>query len=354
MRTLATTLKTLRNSLTAHAPQSPGGFDVWCPAPIRLRARQTPTDDVPIGVDANRQPVSIPRDEHVLVVGDPRTLVTTALRTIALHHARFPATRVHVYEPAPLGDLTVLRALAHRYISYDDDAVVDVTAMTEDLEKLAAEIDRRHRVLTKLNADIAAAGLDVEPVRSIPELHRLLPTAWTSTLLKADIDIELTGLARHVVVIGDAMRGRWVLSDDEGQAFTAALTRVAIRGADVGVSLVIGVKSPYLSYLPPALIKAIGTRIALRLRDPQHTDTVLGLAARRMGVDTSETLPGQPGRMHGYGMCWVSGAVHRGVYEQAQLYATSPDRFKVEAIRQARVRRRDNRLTGDAADRYGR
>ncbi|MET9313081.1 hypothetical protein ABZX12_14755 [Kribbella sp. NPDC003505] len=348
MRTLTTTLKTLRDHLDGDSPQSPGGFQSWCPAP-RLRTRQTPADDAPIGVDEAGQPVSVSRDRHVLIAGDPRTLVTTAVRTIALHHARFPATRVHVYEPESLGDLTALRSLAHRYISTVGNGGATVPVTIDDLTSLAVEIDRRGKVLAKLNADIAAAGLDVAPVESIPQLHRLLSTAWTSKVAGAGIDADLGGLARHVVVIGDAIR--WVLSEDNGQAFTDALTRVAIRGEAVGVSLVLGIKSPYLPCLPTDLIDAMPTRIALRLRNQDHADRVLGPDARAAGVDADDPVTGHSVGGGAFGMCWVAGAVNRARFQRAQIYATDPRRFAYAAVRLASARRREQRLTGDAATR---
>src|SRR5437867_4333332 len=67
MRTLTNTLRTLRDRLDGDSPQSPGGFGAAMPPAPRLRARQTPADDVPIGVDVAGQPVSIPRDKHVLI-----------------------------------------------------------------------------------------------------------------------------------------------------------------------------------------------------------------------------------------------------------------------------------------------
>jgi len=347
VRTLSTTLKIIRDHLNGDSPQSSGGgFGPWCPPAPRLRARQIPGGDVPIGLDETGRPVSIPREDHVLIAGDPRTLVTTAVRTVALHHARFPATRVHVYEPEPIGDLTALRGLAHRYISTHRHGGATVQAITEDLTALAAEIDRRAKVLAKLNADIATAGLDLPSVQSVPALHRLLPTPWTSQLVNADIDADLTGLARHVVVIGDEIR--FVLSEDNGQAFADALTRVAIRGRAAGVSLVLGVRSPYLPYLPVDLIDAIPTRIAMRLREPHHADQVLGEEARATDVDAAETPDQQGTRLHGFGMCWVAGAVNRGRYQRAQIDATDPQLFNAEAMRLARARRRDHRLTGDA------
>ncbi|WP_327639560.1 hypothetical protein OHB24_14690 [Kribbella sp. NBC_00482] len=303
-------------------------------------------------MDATGQPVAIPRDDHVLIAGDPRTLVTTAVRTVALHHARFPATRVHVYEPEPVGDLTALRALAHRYISTAGNGGATARLTIEDLTELATEIDRRAAVLAKLNADVVAAGLALPPVESIPALHRLLPTAWTSQLVKADLDVDLTGLARHVVVIGDAIR--WVLSEDAGQAFADILTRVATRGQAAGVSLVLGVKSPYLPYLPIDLTDAIATRIALRMHEPHHADRVLGHDARADGVDAANPLDGHGHHNHAYGMCWVTGAINRSRYQRAQIYATSPQTFGYDAVRLARARRRDHRLTGDAATRAGR
>ncbi|WP_350279310.1 hypothetical protein [Kribbella sp. HUAS MG21] len=352
MRTLATTLKTLRDRLNGDSPQSPGGFGAAIPPAPRLRARQTPANDIPIGLDATGQPVSIPRDKHVLIAGDPRTFVTTAVRTVALHHARFPTTRVHVYEPDSIGDLVALRGLAHRYINTAGHGGSTARIVIEDLTQLAAEIDRRAKLLARLNADIAAAGLDVAPVRSVPELHRLLPTAWTSKVAAAGIAADLSGMARHVAVIGDAIR--WCTSEDDARAFTDALTRVAIRGQAAGVSLVLGVKSPYLPYLPTDLIDAIPARIALRLREPHHADKVLGQAARAAGVDAADTPDEHGHRIGGFGMCWVVGAVNRSPYERAQVYATDPQTFAYEAIRLARARCRDHRLTGDAATRNGR
>src|SRR3546814_2632569 len=51
------------------------------------------------------QPVGVPRGESVLIAGDPRTSVTTALRALTLSYARYPATRVHVYEHDLFGEL---------------------------------------------------------------------------------------------------------------------------------------------------------------------------------------------------------------------------------------------------------
>ncbi|MGY4768951.1 hypothetical protein ACXC9Q_18725 [Kribbella sp. CWNU-51] len=311
--------------------------------PPKVGPRHVPTDDVAIGVDATGRAVHIPRG-HTMIVGDPRTLVTTAVRTVALHHARFPATRFHIYEPDGYWELAAMQGLAHRFITTAGHGGRTARVVIDDLTELAAEIDRRAKVLAKLNADIAAAGLDLLHIASIPALHRLLPTALPRKLLAAGIDVDLTGLARHVVVIGDAIR--WVHSDDDGQAFTDALVRVAIRGRAAGVSLVLGVRSPYLGYLPIDLIDAMETRVALRLRDPEHADRVLGPTARDTGADATDL--GDSAR----GVCWIAdnpaGAAEPTAYRQAQIYATDPYLFKADCQRLARTRRRENRLTGDA------
>src|SRR5207247_1393032 len=91
-------LRALHDRLFGYSPLLPKGFGILRP-PLPSLTYYPERFGVPFGLDATGQPVFVPRGESVLIAGDPRTSVTTALRTLALGHARHPGTRVHVYEP---------------------------------------------------------------------------------------------------------------------------------------------------------------------------------------------------------------------------------------------------------------
>lgn len=171
---------------------------------------------------------------------------------------------------------------------------------------------------------------------------------WSAAGIHPDrTDPETADLHRHVVVIGDAIR--WVLADDNGPAFITMLTRVARRGADVGVTVLLGVASPYLPYLPAELAPAFRYRLATRLRNPDHGDQVLGALARQSGIDPGPVRRGHPGQG------WLAHLApnQQPTYQAVQVYDANPHAFRADCIRLTRTRARSGWLTGDAADKRG-
>jgi hypothetical protein len=357
MRTFASTLKTILHRLSGDSPQSsqpPDGFD----ARLRSLPAAAPLPgaaDVPLGIDPTGQPVTLPRGESVLITGDPRSHVTTALRALAVGHARHPGTRIHVYEPAVLGELSALRGLAHRYIDTTAGGAT-VARATDDLRDLADLIRRRRRQLDDLNTELAAAdtairratGQPAPHLDTLADLYAIDARVWAVAGIHPDrTDPETADLHPHVVVIGDAIR--WVLSEDDGSAFTMMLTRVARRGADVGVTVLLGAASPYLPYLHAVLIAAFRYRLATRLRNPDHADQVLGALARQSGIDPASARAGAPGQV------WLAHLApnQEPTYRQVQVYDANPHAFRADCIRLTRTRARSGWLTGDAANSSG-
>jgi hypothetical protein len=355
MRTLTNTLKTILHRLNGDSPQSSAGFGARM-RPLPTAATLTGAADVPLGIDQAGQPVTLPRGESVLIAGDPRTHVTTALRALALGYARHPGTRLHVYEPAVLGDLSALRGLAHRYINTRAGGGT-IAAATSDLCDLADLIRRRRRQLDDLNTELAAAdttirhltGQPAPHLTSVRDLADVELRVWSAAGIHPDrTDPETADLHRHVVVIGDAIR--WVLADDNGPAFTTMLTRVARRGADVGVTVLLGTASPYLPYLPAELIPAFRYRLATRLTNPDHADQVLGALARQSGIDSGPVRRGHPGQG------WLAHLApnQEPTYRAVQVYDANPHAFRADCLRLTRTRARAGWLTGDAAEHGGR
>ncbi|QNE21928.1 hypothetical protein F1D05_33455 [Kribbella qitaiheensis] len=352
MRTLATTLKTLLNRRAAHCPQSSVGIG------LRLRSLPSPQPlrsitAVPLGIDETGQPLDVPRGMSVLIAGDPRTRVTTALRTLALGYARFPGTRLHVYEADLLGDLSALRGLAHRYIDTTHGSFT-IPAATDDLNHLADLIERRAQHLADLNADLFAAeefvrrvtGKPVPRLTSLDDMRAVEERVWAATGIHPDrIDPETADLHPHVVVIGHAIR--WALSDRDAEAFTTALTRVTDQGAGLGVTVLLGTDSSYLSYFPADLAPAFRYRISTGLTKPVHADQVLGALARQSGIDTT------PDRLRRPGQGWIADLTSEPVYQPFQVYDANPHAFRADCLRLTRSRARSGWLTGDAATRSG-
>ncbi|TCN39831.1 hypothetical protein EV644_10383 [Kribbella orskensis] len=354
MRTLTTTLKALLQRLNGDSPQSPKGFALRLPA-LPTAAPLPGEIGVPLGIDAAGQPVSMPRGASVLIAGDPRTHVLTALRTLALGHARFPGTRLHVYDPNVLGDLVALRGLAHRYIDTSHGGATIHTA-TNDLRDLADLIRRRRRRLDDLNRELAAAepairratGQPAPVLTDLRDIHAVPQRVWAAAGIHSDrVDSDTADLHPHVVVIGHAIR--WALSEDDGTAFTTMLTRVARRGHGLGVTVLLGADSAYLPYLPADLLPAFRHRVALGLDNPDHADQVLGALARQSGVDP------HPDRRHRPGQGWLAelGADTEPRYLRIQVYDANPHAFRADCIRLTRTRARNGWLTGDAANTRG-
>jgi hypothetical protein len=279
-------------------------------------------DQVRLGIDPAHRPVTAPRTGVTLIAGDPCS-ITAVVRTIALHHAQFPATQLWVFDGA--GELDAFTAIAHRYRRghHDDPHGDPQAAVAADLVELRAELDRRTGPPADPAAHPRTAGID--PGRADTEIHGLHP-----------IVVVIDHLARY-------------LTGPHTAAVLDHLHEITARGRAANIHLVLSVTAPGLEHLPTALINAARTRIVMRLPNTAANDRVLGGYARDV-VDATKLPTGWP---------WVAWLVTENQEfpptsdRLVNVYhATEADARTVGAAARA-ARRIGGRLTGHATTATG-
>ncbi|MEV0289858.1 hypothetical protein AB0H36_37500 [Kribbella sp. NPDC050820] len=349
MRTLTTAWKTLRDHLSGYSPRPElvcGGFASTPPAlpgaPLAFGA-----GDVPIGLDYYGNLVHLPPG-HVLISGDRKTGVTTTVRGLAIHAAKYPGARLHVYDST--GEWAAMRLLADRFVTRahgiadglsDDTAAAQVLA---DLDALHREMQRRNDHLQALNADLAAAGA-TRQVTSVADATALPPSALKAAGIDpARTDTETAGLHRHVVVIPNL---DWWLTHDPhgtGRDIGDKLFWLAGRGESVGIHLAAAVTARRLPDVSPALVQRLRTRIVLRIANHTHGERVIPSFGHAEAFAAAETAHDRFPML-----AWIATPDDGGtLLRRVQLYRTDPMRLHRALGWCHNDRGRRGWLTGDA------
>ncbi len=224
----------------------------------------------PFAVDQRGRPVSVPLMYGSVLIGSkPRMGKTMALRLLVLYAALDVRAELRVWELKGTGDLSAAEHVAYSYGSGADDSTLG--QCLADVREVAAELDKRARVIRGLPRDICPENQVTPELASKPSL----------------------GLHPLVLAISECQEA--FSHSSLGKDFDQLVSAIVKRGPALGIIPLLDTQRPDAASLPGGIRANIGIRLALRLLDQTANDMVLPTSSYKNGLratDFAETDKG--------------------------------------------------------------
>lgn len=197
----------------------------------------------------------------VVIGAIPRMGKTVLLRLLLLICALDPRVEIHAYDLKGTGDLSPLRAVAHRYRAGDEDE--DIEYLLADLRALRTELRRRTRVIREMaEKDFARC----------PE-SKVTPELATDKRL---------GLHPIAIALDECQRA--YEHPVYGGEIEDIATDLVKRGPALAIMLMLATQRPDAKSIPPGIKANVVLRMCLKVMGWRENDMVLGDGMNKAGV----------------------------------------------------------------------
>ena len=217
----------------------------------------------PFGVDQRGRTVEVNLMFASMVIGAiPRMGKTFTLRLLLLAAALDPRAELHVYDLKGMGDFSPLEPVCHRYRAGSDED--DIAYALADMRELAAELNRRTKLVRSLPLDLCPEG-KVTPELASDKRYRLHP----------------------IVVAVDECQ-RWWEHPVYGKELRSLCEDLVRRGPAAGIIPIFATQRPDANSLPTAISANAALRFCLKVMGQVENDMVLGTSAYKNGIRATQ------------------------------------------------------------------
>jgi len=232
------------------------------PWPLAKRGAADMFKPVPFAVDPRGRVVSVTLMFASIIIGSlPRMGKTFLLRLLLLICALDVRSEIHAYDLKGTGDLSPLRAVAHRYRAGDEPE--DMEYLVADMRALRSEMRRRTKMIRELG--------EKDPARC-PE-NKVTPE------LAADKRLGLHPIA--IAIDECQVAFEHPLHGDELEMICTDLTK---RGPALGILLLLATQRPDAKSIPTGISANAVLRFCLKVMGQTENDMVLGTSQYKAGI----------------------------------------------------------------------